>query len=339
MNTVMVRRRFLAGAAMLAGLFMTAGAAVAASGAAGDTPETIRFGYIADFNGAYALAVADKLGLWQKYGVKVQPFVFTNGPLQIQAIQTGDLDTASIGPGALWLAATGKAKVISINGVGLADRVIALSGSGIKSIADLKGKQIAVPQGTSGDMILQLALSKAGMTTKDVQILNMDPSTVVSAVSAGRVNAAAIWYPLVATIKQAQPDLLELTSEKDFYPQNTFPGTIVAGNDYAAKHQDALVKLLEVLEAANDYRAAHMDQVIQWTADSTKVDPKTVASNANNILYPSTADLVRQGADGTTGKWLSDLAGIFVKMGTIKQALPVDQWYLSDLWGKANKAE
>ncbi|HTM76233.1 MAG TPA: aliphatic sulfonate ABC transporter substrate-binding protein, partial [Devosia sp.] len=267
-----------------------------------DEIDTIRFGYIADFNGAYALAVADKLGLWDKFGIKAEPFVFTNGPLQIQAIQTRDLDTASIGPGALWLAATGKAKVISINGVGLADRIIALPGSGIDSIADLKGKRIGVPAGTSGDMILQLTLAKAGLTSTDVELLNMDPSTLVSATSAGQVDAAAIWYPLVQTIRESQPEITEIASSRDFYPENTFPGTIVVGNEYAAENGPALIKLLKVLQAANDYREANMEEVIQWTADYVKVDAAIVRSNAENILYPSTAELVEQSSDGTAAK-------------------------------------
>jgi NitT/TauT family transport system substrate-binding protein len=330
-----LRRRSLLGlvAAAIVAVTTAAGPAIAE-----DVP-TIRFGYIADFNGAYALAVADKLGLWDKYGLKVEPFVFTNGPLQIQAIQTGDLDTASIGPGALWLAATGKAKVISINGVGLADRVIAMPDSGIKTLADLKGKRIGVPLGTSGDMILQLSLAKAGLVPGDVELLNMDPSTLVSAASAGQVDAAAIWYPLVQTIREAQPDITEIASTRDFYPENTFPGTIVVGNDYAANNRPAMLKLLKVLEDANDYREQHMDEVVKWTAEYVKVDEAIVRSNAENILYPSTADLVQQSADGTVGKWLSDLANIFVNMGKIEQPLRVEDYFLADLWGEAAKQQ
>lgn len=310
-------------------------AVLAGAPAAAEEVPTIRFGYIADFNGAYALAVADRLELWDRFGIRAEPVVFTNGPLQIQAIQTGDLDTASIGPGALWLAATGMAKVISINGVGLADRVLAMPGSGIETLADLEGKRIGVPPGTSGDMILQLSLSRAGLAASDVELLNMDPSTLVSAASAGQVDVAAIWYPLVEIIRESQPDLVEIASSRDFYPDNTFPGTIVVGNEYAAANEPTMVKLLQVLQAANDYRAENMDEVVQWTAEYLGVDEQIVRSNAENILYPSTAELAAQSSDGTVAKWLSDLADIFVNMDKIDAALPVEEYYLSDLWGEA----
>jgi len=295
----------------------------------------VRFGYIADFNGAYVLAVADKLGLWEKHQVKVDPKVFTNGPLQIQALQTGDLDLGSIGPGALWMAAKGDARVVAINGLGLADRVISQASSGIKTVQDLRGRKIAVPQGTSGDMILQLSLKRAGMAPQDVQVVNMDPSTVVSAFSAGQVDAAAVWYPLIDTIRKARPDLVEVASSRDFYPEYSFPGTIVAGTSYAGEHADHVVRFLRVLQDANDHRAANLDETIQLTADYLKVPVENVARNAKNILYPSTAELVTQSEDGTVNRWLATLAELFVAMGKLPQPGDPQDYFLADLWGQA----
>src|SRR5690625_166085 len=107
----------------------------------GDNDPTIRFGYIADFNGAYQLAVAEELGLWEEYSVDVEPVVFTNGPLQIQAMQTDDLDLGSIGPGALWMASTGQATVVAVNGLGVNDRVVALPDAGSETIEDLRSAE------------------------------------------------------------------------------------------------------------------------------------------------------------------------------------------------------
>ena len=69
----------------------------------------ITYGYIPDFNGTSLLAIANDQKLWEKHGLKANLQTFTNGPLQIQAIGTGDLDFGYIGPGAMWLPASGKA--------------------------------------------------------------------------------------------------------------------------------------------------------------------------------------------------------------------------------------
>jgi NitT/TauT family transport system substrate-binding protein len=83
-----------------------------ASEGGGEAPlETIdvNFGYIPDFNGTSLLAIAEDQGIWEEHGLNVTTSSFTNGPLQIQALGTGDLDFGYIGPGAMWLPASGQA--------------------------------------------------------------------------------------------------------------------------------------------------------------------------------------------------------------------------------------
>ena len=75
--------------------------------------QRVRVGYIADFHGASMVAVANKLELWKKHGLAADVKSFTNGPIQIQALGAGDLDFGYIGPGALWLPITGRAKLIA----------------------------------------------------------------------------------------------------------------------------------------------------------------------------------------------------------------------------------
>ena len=161
--------------------------------AAGEQVQDVNFGYIADFNGASLFAIADDQKLWDKHGLKANTREFTNGPLQIQALGTGDLDFGYIGPGAMWLPASGQAKVVAINTLGNADRVIAQDG--ITSMEELRGKTVGVPEGTSGDMILTLALEKAGMTKKDIKVVPMDPPTVVSAFSSKKIEPPASGTP------------------------------------------------------------------------------------------------------------------------------------------------
>src|SRR5690625_7781580 len=55
---------------------------------------------------------------------------------------------------------------------------------------------IMFPEGTSGDMIVQLALKEAGMSIEDVEKAAMDPATAVSALASGHVAAAGVVDPL-----------------------------------------------------------------------------------------------------------------------------------------------
>ncbi|MGN9847465.1 aliphatic sulfonate ABC transporter substrate-binding protein [Nonomuraea sp. H19] len=300
-----------------------------------DGSKEVKFGYIADFSGAAVLAVADKQGLWTKYGLTPQLKAFTNGPLQIQALGSGDLDFGYIGSGAAWLPASGKAKIIAPNMLGIADRVITHADSGIKSITDLKGKKIGVPEGTSGDMILQLALKQAGLTVKDVQKVNMDPSTVVTAFSAKQIDAAAIWYPLIDTIKKNVSDLVELTKSEDFYPQISFPSSFVARNEIVKNDPATTTKVLKVIQEADNWIAAHAPEAEQLTATFLKAPAEQFkgASAVTKIL--STSELVKLTGDGTVGGWYKNLADIFVDMGKLTQSPDPNTYFTADLYKSA----
>ena len=218
--------------------FLTTSAAAAAALATGAVPsraagDAARIGYNGDFWGASIAGIASDQGLWAKHGIDADIKVFTNGPIQVQALGANSLEFGYLGPGALWLPASGKAKIIAVNDVGFSDRVIAQAG--IKSVADLKGKKVAVPAGTSGDMLLRLALAKAKMTIGDIEVVQMDPSTLVAAFSSKQVDAAGIWYPFVGIIKKRVPDLVELSKNDDFFPETTFPSVFIARNDLVEK--------------------------------------------------------------------------------------------------------
>lgn len=294
--------------------------------ASGGKTQTVNFGYIGDFNGTSLLAVAEDQKLWQKHGLEAKTKVFTNGPLQIQALGTGDLDFGYIGPGAIWLPASGQAKIIAINTLGRADRVIAQPG--ITSMQQLKGKTVGVPQGTSGDMILTLALEKAGMTKNDVKVVNMDPSTIVSAFSSKKVDAAGFWYPAIATIKKQVPDLAELAKNTDFEQQVSFPTAFVAGNDVVAKEKDKTDRTIAVLREAMAYRAAHMDRTIELTAKMLHLTTDQVKADAANVKVLTVDELDAQTKDGTVDKWLTGLSGYFVSAGKLKSPADPKSYYL-----------
>ncbi|MGY5765052.1 aliphatic sulfonate ABC transporter substrate-binding protein [Brachybacterium sp. DNPG3] len=296
----------------------------------------VTIGYIPEYNGASLFAIAEDQGFWEENGVAVTLQSFTNGPLQVQALGTGDIDFGYIGPGAMWLPASGKATVVTINSVGKADRVIAQSG--ITSIEDLKGKTVGVPEGTSGDMILQLALKQAGMSIDDVERVAMDPTTVVSAFASGQIDAAGIWYPLIDTIAEQVPDLVELAENADFADVMQFPNAIVSSTTFPTENEDATLKVLTALRAAMDFRAADQDAAVEITAAFTDGDAEAMASDAQYADYPSSADVDALIADGTLETWLQSMNDFFAENGKIEgdPVAPAD-YLTSELFTRAGE--
>lgn len=295
----------------------------------------VNFGYIPDFNGTSLLAIAEDQGLWDKYGLNVTAQNFTNGPLQIQALGTGDLDFGYIGPGAVWLPASGQAKIVALNTLGQADRVVAQPG--IDSIEDLRGKTVAFPEGTSGDMILTLALEEAGMTKDDINAVPMEPAAIVAALSSKQVDGAGFWYPALATVKQQVPDLVELAENSDFEESVAFPTAFVAGNDVVADEPEKVDRVLKALRDAIAFRADNVDEAIQLTADFNALDPAQVEADAGNVQILSLDELDTLTEDGTVDTWLSGMVDYFVQAGKLDAPVEPSTFYTGDLFLQAGE--
>jgi NitT/TauT family transport system substrate-binding protein len=324
--TALTRRGLLAG---LSATALSLGVAACSSGSGSGGGRKVRFGYIGDFNGASLLAIADHQGLWKTAGLSPSIKVFTNGPIQIQALGAGDLDFGYIGPGAMWLPAGGKAKVVAIDTLTFADRVIAQPG--ITSVEALRGRKVGVPEGTSGEMILNLALAKAGMKMSDIHKVPMDAPTVVSAFSAGQIDAAGFWYPLVDTIKKRVPGLHELASDRDF-PEHAFPTAFVSGPN---ADQELTGKVVRVLQLANDWRAANQKEAVHLAAGLLQVSDEQAAKDAANVQLLTTAELVAKTKDGTVDRWLNGLTDFFVGTGQLAKAPAPSTYYQGDLFAEA----
>ncbi|EIE52994.1 taurine ABC transporter, taurine-binding protein [Citreicella sp. 357] len=304
--------------------------ALAGSLSAQDLDE-IRMGYIADYFGTSIAAIATDQGLWEKHNLDADLKVFTNGPIQVQALNAGSLDFAYIGPGALWLPASGQAKVIAPNALGYTDRVIAQPG--IDSIQDLKGKKVGVPEGTSGDMLLRLALADAGMSLDDIDVVTMDPSTVVTAFSSGQIDAAGIWYPFVDVVRQRVPDLNELSSNEEFFPEIAFPSSFIVSDDMAG-NEDVIRKVIAVIKEANDFRVENREQSVSITAEFLNVSEEPLLAESQLARLPTSAEYEELSRGGQVANWFGTLADLYAQFGKIENPLPASEFYLGALYAE-----
>jgi NitT/TauT family transport system substrate-binding protein len=295
----------------------------------------VNFGYIPDFNGTSLLAIAEDQGYWQKYGLEVETPSFTNGPLQIQALGTGDLDFGYIGPGAFWLPASGEAKIVAMNTLGQSDRVVGQPGN--DTMEDLRGKTVAVPEGTSGDMILTLALEDAGMTKDDVELVPMEPSAIVSALASGQVEGAGFWYPALATVKEQVPDLVEIAQNSDFEDTVAFPTAFVAGNDVVENEPEKVDRVLKALRDAITFRYENPEEAVELTAAYNALAAEDVAADAANNKVLSLEELDTLTEDGTVDSWLNGMQDYFVAAGKLTEVAEPSSFYTGDLFLQAGE--
>ena len=72
-----------------------------------------------------------------------------------------------------------------------------------KEIADIKGmkgKKVAATLGQCNQLLLDKALEKAGLTEKDIQLVNMNPDDAGAAFAAGQIDVAVTWEPWITKV-------------------------------------------------------------------------------------------------------------------------------------------
>jgi NitT/TauT family transport system substrate-binding protein len=97
------------------------------------------------------------------------------------------------------------------------DKIIAKEG--INTIADLKGKTVAVEEGTVDHFLLLLGLKKAGLTQADIKLQPLETGSAAAAFVAGQVDAVGVFAPFTNKA-------LERAGSKELFSSKDFPGSI-----------------------------------------------------------------------------------------------------------------
>ncbi|MDX2592970.1 aliphatic sulfonate ABC transporter substrate-binding protein [Streptomyces sp. WI03-4A] len=171
---------------------------------AGDTkhPEWSKYTFtVGDNGGDGSQALAKLTGVFDNAPYKVKFARFTFGPPLVQAAASGDIDLGSVGdvPPITGAAKEYGFKIVAVNRSLTPDQalenIIVPRGSKLKTAADLKGKKIAIPQGSSAHGLALNALTSVGLTPRDVKLVFLDPAAGATAFNTGKVDAWSIWNP------------------------------------------------------------------------------------------------------------------------------------------------
>ena len=93
--------------------------------------------------------------------------------------------------------------VVFILGVaGDNEALVARENSGVESVADLRGKRIATPFGSTAHYSLLAALAQKGLSASDVQLVDLQPQTILAAWERGDIEAAYTWLPTLEQLEK-----------------------------------------------------------------------------------------------------------------------------------------
>jgi taurine transport system substrate-binding protein len=267
-------------------------------------------------------------------GYKVNWKQFGGGGEVIKAMASGAVQVGEVGSAGI-AAAVSRGEPYELfwilDDIGSAEALVAKNGSGIDSIADLKGKKVAMPFNSTTHFHLMVALEQAKINPADVQILNMRPPEVRAAWQRGDIQATFIWDPVLAEVKKDGKVILTSGKISADTGKATFDGYI-ANKDWAKANRDFMVKFVKILAASDDnYRK----NAAKWTKDSAEgkavakwsgAKPEDVPASMALYAFPSASEQATKwlggGKNSIAAKALAATAEFQLSQKQIEKTLP-----------------
>ena len=188
--------------------------------------------------------------------VSVKWTEFTAGPVQLEALNVGSIDFGDVGEAPPIFAQAAGAPLAYVAATvprPRAEAVIVPKGSAIKTVADLKGKKIALNKGSNVHYLIVKLAEKHGLPYTDLNLVYLPPADARAAFEKGSVDAWVIWDPFLAA------------AEKSLEARVLADATGVVGNrgyyfsslDYVAKNADVLAIAVEEINKIDVWGAAN----------------------------------------------------------------------------------
>ncbi|MET9359287.1 ABC transporter substrate-binding protein [Streptomyces sp. NPDC006632] len=141
---------------------------------------------------------------------------FTSGPPLLEAVNAKAVDIGGVGntPPVFAAGANSKIKIVAAtHGSSAGEAILVPEDSPLKRPSDLKGKSIAVAQGSSAHYQLLSTLKKAGLGIGDVTPTYLQPADALAAFNRGKVDAWAVWDPYTSQVLGSKKGRILTTGE------------------------------------------------------------------------------------------------------------------------------
>lgn len=244
--------------------------------------------------------------------VKWSEFQF--GPPMLEAIGTGAIDFGEVGdtPPIFAQAAGGKIAYVAATPASQ-HALLVPEGSPIQTLADIKGKKIAVARGSSAHNVTIKLVDKAGLAFTDIVPTYLAPADASAAFARGAVDAWVIWDPYYALAQRRQKVRVIATTD-DVPPSNSF---YIGNSAFVAKHPRVMVAVIDELAKFFDWANNNRDKLAEAIAAAIGIDleaERVAVGRAKFALYTVTPEVVAQ---------QQGIADAFHKLGLIPKPIAV----------------
>jgi sulfonate transport system substrate-binding protein len=310
-------------------------AALQAAAQAPAVPAAIRIGSPelgtgkASFPGANPLAVVKaRQALEQEFakdGIKVEWTFFRGaGPAVNEALAARQLDLVFLGDLASVIGRSRglPTRLIAASGRASNSYLAVAPGSAIKSFADLKGRKVSVLKGTAYQRPFDRLLADAGLTEKDIKLVNLDWPTSKAAVVAKDIDATFGGADL-HLLKDKGVGIAVSTRGKG--PGYTIYGAVLATEDFIARYPAVTTRIARQLVLASQWASDEGNRaalLALWGDQSGQGEAVFQAEFDGEVLARRHSPRV----DGSIVAAYKGVVADALKLGLVKQDFDVASW-------------
>ena len=270
--------------------------------------------------------VARDQRMFQKAGLAPAYSKFISGPTMLAALQGEDIDVAfmTTAPAIFALSQGIDIRVFFIESdAAKTQALVSTKEAAIKSLADQRGKRIAVTFGTSAHYALLKSFEAEKISDSDVTVLNMQPSAMLPAFIKGDIAGAWAWDPWTAKM-QAENGTLVGSLGNLHLPM---AGVWVVRTKWLKDNGATLQRFIKSMDMTTEYMKTHDADAVKAIAEELGVDEPSAKLIYSRIEVPPlarqldgyVAALGTSTTKGTAGMamHMNDLADFFYKLKQI----------------------
>jgi sulfonate transport system substrate-binding protein len=255
-------------------------------------------------------------GKLKPLGYKVEWKEFPAGPQMLEALNVGAIDFGNTGEAPPIFAQAAGAQLVYVAHEPPApagEAILVAKDSPIKTVADLKGKKVALNKGSNVHYLLVRALEKAGVKYSEIETAFLAPADARAAFERGSVHAWVIWDPFQAAAEAA-----------------TGARTLADGQGLVANHQFYLGRraFVEANTKALDVVLAELSEVDDWAKRDIKAVSEQLSPSVGLPVPVLEVALKRQSygikpIDSTVIKEQQSIADTFFELGLLPKKITI----------------